>query len=80
MKWQLQEAKQKFSQVVQRAIDEGPQEVTRHGEKVVVIISAAEYRRLTEKKTSFLEFLMSGPDLSILDLSRDKRLPREIDL
>jgi len=80
MLWQLQEAKQKFSQVVQRALTEGPQTVTRHGERVVVIISADEYRRLTEKKPSFLEFLMSGPDLSALDLTRDDDLAREVDL
>jgi prevent-host-death family protein len=79
MLWQLQEAKQRFSQVVQRALTEGPQTVTRHGERVVVIISTDEYRRLTEKKPSFLEFLMSGPDLSALDLTRDADPPREVD-
>ena len=80
MPWKLQEAKQKFSQVVQRALDEGPQVVTRDGQKVVIIISAEEFDRLTERKPSFLEFLMSGPDLSVLDIERDKDLSREVEL
>ncbi len=79
MPWQLQEAKQKFSQLVKRALDEGPQVVTRHGETVVVVVSAAEYGRLTGARVDFAEFLLSGPDLSRLDLERQKDLPREID-
>ena len=47
MAWQVQEAKQKFSQLVQRALEEGPQVVTRRGEEVVVVLSAEEFRRLT---------------------------------
>lgn len=80
MPWQLQEAKQKFSQVVRRALNEGPQVVTRHGETVVVVISAEEYRRLTEKKPDFAEFLLSAPDLSVLDLERARDISREVDL
>ena len=37
MQWQLQEAKAKFSELVQKAIDEGPQTVTRHGKDAVVV-------------------------------------------
>jgi len=47
MKWQVQEAKQRFSELVQRALDEGPQTVTRHGDEVVVVLSKREYLRLT---------------------------------
>ena len=43
MAWQLQEAKAKFSELVQKAIEEGPQTVTRHGKEAVVILSAEEY-------------------------------------
>jgi prevent-host-death family protein len=80
MPWQLQEAKQKFSQVVQRALDEGPQAVTRHGQTVVVVLSAREYQRLTGGRQDFVDFLLSGPDLSELDLPRAKDRPREIEL
>ncbi|WP_113702879.1 type II toxin-antitoxin system Phd/YefM family antitoxin [Nonomuraea lactucae] len=78
--WQLQEAKQRFSEVVRRAHDEGPQIVTRHGEDVAVVLDMAEYRHLKGEEPDFKEFLLSGPDLSELDLTRSKDLPREIDL
>jgi prevent-host-death family protein len=78
--WQVQEAKQKFSELVQRAIEEGPQTVTRHGKEVVVVISAAEFHRLSDRKPDFKEFLLSGPDLSVLDLKRLSDMPREHDL
>jgi prevent-host-death family protein len=78
--WQLQEAKQKFSTVVQKAIDEGPQVVTRHGEEVVVVVAKEEYDKLKGRKRDFKEFLLNGPDLSLLDLERQKDLPREVEL
>lgn len=80
MAWQVQEAKQKFSQLVRKALEDGPQVVTRHGEEVVVVISAAEFRRLSGSSLDFKEFLLSGPDLSLLDLERAEDLPREVDL
>ena len=80
MQWQVQEAKQKFSQLVQRALDEGPQIVTRHGEEVVVVLSVDEFRRLTGGKPDLKEFLLAGPDLSILELERLADLPRDVDL
>ena len=80
MAWQLQEAKQRFSELVRRALSEGPQVVTRHGEDVVVVLSAVEFQRLSENKPDFKEFLMAAPDWSALDLDRATDLPREIDL
>ena len=46
--WQLQEAKNRFSEVVEEALARGPQTVTRHGREVVVIVSAEEYRRMRQ--------------------------------
>ncbi len=84
MSWQLQEAKQRFSELVRRAEREGPQVVTRHGEEVVVVVPAEEYRRMKEreggKKMDFKEFLMSAPDFSVLDLKRPRELPRDVEL
>jgi prevent-host-death family protein len=62
MPWQLQEAKARFSELVQRAIDEGPQTVTRHGKDAVVVLSVKEYAKLRERRPSLKEVLMSGPD------------------
>ena len=70
MPWQVQEAKQRFSALVRRALDEGPQVVTRRGEEVVVVISAREYRRLTRSAPDFAAFLLSAPDLSQLEIER----------
>lgn len=79
--WQLQEAKNRFSEVVNKAITEGPQTVTRHGEEVVVILSKADYNRLKKSKTSLLEFFRQSPLVGVeLDLERDQSLPRDINL
>jgi prevent-host-death family protein len=78
--WQLQEAKQKFSEMVRRTLEDGPQMVTRHGQEVVVMISGEEYRRLTEvteDRPDFKEFLMGAPDFGELEINRDKSLLRE---
>jgi prevent-host-death family protein len=77
--WQLQEAKQKLSQVVRRALEEGPQTITRHGEEAVVVIAASEFRRLSGTP-DFKKFLLSGPSFDDLQLERPRELPREIDL
>jgi prevent-host-death family protein len=75
MSWQVQEAKQRFSELVRRTLDEGPQIVTRHGQEVVVVLSAEEYRRLTGQVPDFKSFLLSAPDLSLLDLEQPGRDP-----
>ena len=80
MVWQVQEAKQRFSQLVQRALDDGPQVVTRHGKEVVVVVSAADYERLSHTKMDFRDFLMSAPPLDELEIARDRSPRREVDL
>ena len=82
MSWQLQEAKQKFSELVRRTLDEGPQVVTKHGEEVVVLVPAEEFRRMNGEKPDFKEFLMSAPEgLELIIPERPRNdLPREIDL
>lgn len=80
MAWQLQEAGQKFSELVRRTIEEGPQTVTRHGEEIVVVVPAEEYRRLSGGKLDFKEFLLSGPRLDELDLERRVDPPRDVRL
>ena len=70
MRWQLQEAKQRFSELVRRAVVEGPQVVTKHGEETVVVVSIEEYRRLARDRPDFREFLLSAPDLDLLEIDR----------
>ena len=78
-RWQVQEAKQRFSEVLRHAQSDGPQVITRHGEEIAVIIDATEFHKLTEEVPDFKEFLRSGPPWDELDLSRSKDQPREID-
>lgn len=78
MVWQLAEAKNNFSEVFTRAIEEGPQVVTRRNQEVV-ILSGAEYRRLKEEKPNFIEHLLSFPKGEEMDLGRDTRPLRAID-
>ena len=50
MTGQLQEAKNRFSEVVDRALSDGPQTITRHGRATVVIVSAGQYARETRRE------------------------------
>lgn len=76
--WQLQEAKNKLSQVIDDANNKGPQLVTRRGVEVAVVLSYEEYRKLTVRRTKLSEFFLTSPLAGInLDLSRDKSAIQE---
>jgi antitoxin Phd len=71
--WQLQEAKNKLSEVVNEAIKHGPQIITKRGVETVIVLSYSQYRKamLNQKKLS--EFFRESPlAKSDLDLRRDK--------
>ncbi|MFL6127940.1 MAG: type II toxin-antitoxin system Phd/YefM family antitoxin [Mycobacteriales bacterium] len=78
--WQLQEAKQRFSELVRSARSDGPQFVTKHGDEVAVVLDIREYRRLQGGSRDFKEFLRAGPDLEALDIRRSREVARPIDL
>lgn len=79
--WQLQDAKNRFSEIVNKALDEGPQVVTRRGEEVVVIVSKTEYRKLLKSQSNLLEFFRQSPLVGFeLDLERDRSFPRDTQL
>jgi prevent-host-death family protein len=80
MRWQLQQAKQRFSELLRRVEEEGPQIVTRHGEDIAVIVEISEYRHLTGGSTDFKEFLLTAPDLGELEIERSGRPAPRIDL
>lgn len=79
MTWNLAEAKNRLSEVVNRALTEGPQTITRRKDAVVVI-SAEKYAELTGGRRSFKDLLMSGPSFEGLDLERDKTPMRDVEL
>jgi prevent-host-death family protein len=79
--WQLQDAKNRFSEVVQKALEYGPQIITRRGIKTVVIMSVEDYQQLTKPKMNIVEFFRKSPLKGAgIDLTRDKDMGREIDL
>lgn len=79
--WQLQDAKSKFSQLVDSAIHHRPQFVTKHGNNAVVIISFEDYIKYIKPKDDLVTFLRKSPLAeSDLDFSRSKDMPRDIEL
>jgi antitoxin Phd len=80
MRWQLHEAKQRFSQLIRQARSKGPQGVTRHGEDVAVVVGIEEYRRLTGDKPDFKQFLLAAPDLDALEIDRTRERARIVEL
>lgn len=81
--WQLQEAKNKFSNLVERAQHEGPQVVTKHGKAAVVVLSVDDYQKITKPKGkgSLLQFLRDSPLAGVtLDVAREKTPPRNVEL
>jgi prevent-host-death family protein len=71
--WQLQEAKNKFSEVVEEAITHGPQVITKRGVEAVIVLSYAQYRTLLAKQQKLSTFFHESPLVGAdLDLTRDK--------
>lgn len=79
MRWQVQDAKQRFSELIRTAHTDGPQVVTRHGEEIAVVVDIADYRRLKGETTEFKDYLRSGPGFDDLDLTRSPECPPSID-
>ena len=76
--WQLQEAKSRFSEVVDLTLKEGPQMVTRRGEEAVVILAADEYRRLSGQTPRLMDCLLNAPRGEPLVLERSPEAVRDI--
>lgn len=79
--WKLQDAKARFSQIVEDALKIGPQFVTRRGKKAVVVLSTEEFEKLVSNKPSFKEFLLNCPKIDDdFEFERQKDYPRSIEL
>lgn len=79
--WQLQDAKSKFSQLVDKAMRHEPQFVTKHGNNAVVIISFEDYLKFTKPKDNLIDFLRSSPLMEVdIDVTRNKDIPRDMEL
>ena len=80
-KWQLQEAKNRLSRVVEQALEEGPQTITLRGKPAAVVLSVKDFEKLTRPAQSLSEFFRRSPlQGADLDLKRSKDLSRKVDL
>jgi prevent-host-death family protein len=82
MDWQLQDAKNQFSKLVQSARTQGPQIVTVRGERAAVVLSANDYDALRANRPTLVDHLLSGPtwDQELVDAvsQREKTPGRDI--
>lgn len=83
MEWQLQDAKNQFSKVVQKARFEGPQEITVRGERTAVVLSSRDYDALRAGRPTLVDDLLAGPswddELSDAVEARAKSPSRSVD-
>ena len=79
MDWNLADAKNRFSELVNLALTKGPQRVRRRKDEVVVI-SGREYDRLVGARPAFKEYLVRGESLVGLELERDPSAGRDVAL
>ena len=78
--WQVQEAKTRFSEVIEEANGKGPQIITRHGLERAVILSFGDYRALTAHKPDLKEYLLGGPKVDSFEVKRGRDTGRKINL
>jgi prevent-host-death family protein len=79
--WPIADAKARLSEVIDRAIDAGPQVITRYGRPTAVLVSTEEWNRKARRKGNLAEFFAASPLRgSKLKLRRSKDRPRDIDL
>jgi prevent-host-death family protein len=80
---QLQEAKNKFSRLVEKAQKNGPQIVTKHGREAVVVLSFEEYQKMVSPQCDLIEFFDKSPLKGVgIDFStlRSKEMPRKVEI
>jgi antitoxin Phd len=78
--WQVQQAKTRLSEVIERARTEGPQTITRHGAERAVVLSIEDYRALLAHKPDFKAHLLGGPKIDDFTIERDPDTGRDVEL
>jgi prevent-host-death family protein len=79
--WTVAEAKAKFSEIIERAMSEGPQTITRSGRTAAVVVGAEEWQRKTQRAGNLAEFFAESPlRESGLKIRRLKERSRKINL
>jgi prevent-host-death family protein len=79
--WQIKDARANFSTLVDKAIGEGPQIVTRNGKKIVVVVAADEWESRKSRQSDLVEFFANSPlNEEGVEIERVRDYPRELDL
>jgi prevent-host-death family protein len=78
--WQIKDARANFSALVDKAISDGPQIVTRNGKRTVVVVSADEWERRKRRAGDLVEFFANSPlREEDLEIERWADYPRELE-
>jgi len=77
--WSLQNAKARFSELVNTCLENGPQMVTRHGHDTVVMIAVKEFQQITTPRQGLGDFFLSAPRVE-LEIGRPGDTGRDISL
>lgn len=79
--WAVADAKAHFSEMIARALSQGPQVVTRKGKRTVVVVPVEDWERRTRRQGSLAEFFAASPLRgSGLEIERPKERPRDAGL
>ena len=78
--WQVQDAKTHFSAMLDQALNEGPQTITRHGAERAVVLSIKDYLALAALKPDFKTHLLGGPKVDDFEIERDADVGRAVEL
>jgi prevent-host-death family protein len=79
--WSVAEAKARLSEVIDRALKQGPQAVTKNGRSALVVVSTDEWARKAARKGTLAEFFTASPlPNSGLKIERAQGQVREIEL
>jgi len=78
--WQVQDAKTRLSEVIERARTEGPQIITRHGTERAVVLSIEDYRAFVAHEPDFKAYLLGGPKVDDFPIDRAHDVGRAIEL
>jgi prevent-host-death family protein len=79
--WSVAQAKARLSEVIDRALQQGPQAITRNGRPAVVVVAVGEWTRKTGRKGTLAEFFAASPLRgSHLEIERAQGEAREVEV
>jgi antitoxin Phd len=78
--WQVKETKSRFNELIDRALTDGPQTITRHGVECAVVLSIEDYRALEALKPDFKAYLLGGPKVDEFDVPNNRDVGRAAEL